>query len=631
MSHVAKDFGSKQVLIDASFEIQAREKVALVGRNGSGKSTITKLIIGEYEPDKGAVHTARGMSIGYLRQIASEDEGVTVREAAERACGHLFEIKDRIKEIESLPNHTTMSEISEEYALLQSHFIEAGGYTIERDVNVVLSRLGFAEHEHEKMVSSLSGGQQTRLAMAKLLLAEPELLILDEPTNHLDLQATEWLEQWVRGYGGAVLLVSHDREFLQNTCDRVLHLEDGIIKSYKGNFGQYEKLRREEAERLAVVAKRQEERAKKLDEFVRRFMNSERTAQARGRKKHLETLKSKMAPTPTKQKRIGASFGLLQRSGDLVLQTRNLGMQFNGQTLFSGLDWAVQRTEKWAIIGSNGVGKSTLAKLISQEIEPTSGEVRIGANVTLGVFHQDANNLNLSSTPLETIHNETSLDIAESRTLLGRLLFEGEEVFQPNSSLSGGERNKLSLAKLIASRPNLLILDEPTNHLDMDSRDALCDVLKSYDGTLILISHDRWLLRQVTNRVLEISPHGLRRYEGGFDDFSMATQRIKTELLQDKSLRTAPMQEDWTPHQLSKKIQETAKEVEAMEKAIAVLEAKRRQLETTIAQGSPDLDFHNLGREHSALQLQCSEAIDAWVRAVALLDQLRELQGQRNA
>ncbi|HTQ08789.1 MAG TPA: ABC-F family ATP-binding cassette domain-containing protein, partial [Fimbriimonadaceae bacterium] len=554
VSNVAKAFGVDEILTGISFLIAAREKVALVGRNGTGKTTLLKILTGRLEADTGTVNLAQGAKIGYLRQEAPVTLGRTVLEEAQASLGHQLKLKRRLEELEGrLSAQSGPSDASdlEEYALLHEHFLEAEGYSAERDIRVVLQRMGFSEEEFARPTDKLSGGEKTRLAIARMLLEEPDLLILDEPTNHLDLQATEWLEGWLRQYHGAVLLVSHDREFLENTAERVLELRDGTVKSYPGPFPKYLKLKEEEEARQAEVAKRQEQEIAKLDEYVRRFMNSQRTAQARGRLKQMNRLIENKVEAPKKEQGMKGGFGTVKRSGDIVVECEKLAVGFSPSqfsrrgapgedwgglddgegrrerelVLFQDLDWTVRIQDRWGVIGENGAGKSSLIKTVLGLIPALAGRSRLGSNLEIGYFSQDTQELDPEQSPLDFMVWECDMLPADARNLLGRFLFSGDDVYRPIRTLSGGEKNKLSLARLTHQQPNLLILDEPTNHLDMDSREALAGVLKEFRGTLILISHDRWLLSQVTDHTLDVRRAGPVQFNGSYPEYRLWQKR----------------------------------------------------------------------------------------------------------
>lgn len=639
VANVAKAFNADTVLQGVTFRMDAREKVALVGRNGAGKTTLLRIITGQYTADSGGVQLAKGAKIGYLRQEMPITEGRTVLEEAESSREAQLQMRTRLNELETrLENDPTPDEL-EEYALLHEHFMGAEGYSAERDVRTVLLRMGFTEDEFTKDTGSLSGGEKTRLALARMLLEEPDLLILDEPTNHLDLQATEWLEGWLRQYHGAVLLVSHDRAFLENTADRVLELRDKTVKGYPGPFGKYLQLRAEEDARLVEVARRQEAEIAKMDEYVRRFMNSQRTAQARGRLKLMNRLIESKVQAPKNDRQMKGGFGEAKRSGDMVLTAEKLTIGFPGETLFSNLDWTVRIGERWGVIGENGAGKSTLLRVCMGEMEPISGRARLGANVVAGYFTQDARDLDLELSPLDTMVYEMDLKPPEARDLLARFLITGDDVYRPIKTLSGGEKNKLSLAKLTHLNPNLLVLDEPTNHLDMASREALAEVLKEYQGTLVLISHDRWLLGQVTDHTLDVRRSGPIVYPGGYEDYRRKRTVTQAPAMKGKDVppgptipklldgKAKPEEPTLSPRELSKEISRMEKVVADMEQKVTDEEQALKELEDRLANLPPTADVFALSREHQAMQERLEGSMAAWEENAARLERLVAMRG----
>ena len=642
VSNVAKSFGVDQILSGVTFRLDSREKVALVGRNGTGKTTLLKILTGQMEPDSGTVHFAKGAKIGYLRQEAPVSMGHSVLEEAEEAVKQQLELRGRLNELEAkLELGSPSDEDLEEYALLHEHFLEAEGYSAERDIKVVLQRMGFTEDEFDKPTSKLSGGEKTRLAIARLLLEEPDLLILDEPTNHLDLQATEWLEGWLKGYHGAVLLVSHDRAFLDNTAERVLLMKDCTVKSYPGPFPKYLQLRVEEDERQAEVARRQEIELAKMDEYVRRFMNSQRTAQARGRLKLMNRLLETKVEAPKNEKGMKGGFGDAKRSGDVVVAAEKLAIGFVSEegektTLFSGMEWTARYGDRWGVIGENGAGKSTLIKVLLGELDPLVGKIKLGSNVIAGYFSQDTSDLDPDMSPLDVMVWEMDMKPPDARNLLARFLLVGDDVYRPVKTLSGGEKNKLSLARLTQLQPNLLILDEPTNHLDMDSREALAEVLKDYKGTLILVSHDRWLLTQVTQQTLDVRKAGPIVFHGSYTEYRNRSTKQATKA--QKPISPAPVipkllgqekpeEPQLTPRELSKEIGRITKLVAEVETQIADDEQALKDLEEQLANLSPTADVFSLTREHQRLQEELEGSMSAWQEHSERLEKLIAMQG----
>jgi ATP-binding cassette subfamily F protein 3 len=629
---VAKWFGAEPILRDVNFRLEAREKVALVGRNGAGKTTLLRMLTGQYEPDAGSIQFSRGVRYGYLRQESAVEPGLTVLEAAQTAVQDRLALQARLSQLEALMESGAASaEDLEEYALVHEHFLEAEGYSVESDVRVVLQRMGFTPDEFEKPTEKLSGGERTRLAFSRLLLEEPDLLILDEPTNHLDLQATEWLENWIRGYHGAVLLVSHDRRFLENTAQRVLELRDLTVRSYPGPFDKYLRLRAEEDANQAETARRQKDQMAKLDEYVRRFMNSQRTAQARGRLKMLERLQDSAVEAPRQDRQMQGGFGAAKRSGDIVLETQKLRVGFQSEqegevTLISSLDWTVRLGERWGVVGENGAGKSSLLRTILGRAPALGGSARIGASVEVGYFTQDAEDLPMEDSPLDYFAFDVGLKPGEARNLLGRFLIEGDDVFRPIRTLSGGEKNKLALARLTHESPNLLVLDEPTNHLDMASREALADVLKAYKGTLVLISHDRYLLEIVTDRILDLRRTGPRTYPSGFAEYQASLSKPMVEAPMTVSQAPVAASNGLSPREVSKEIERLLKVVGELEQKIAQEESAKTEVEAKLSSIQPGDDVVALSAEHSRRERVIDDLLLEWEQKNEKLETYRRQQ-----
>ena len=615
VSNVKKAFGPDQILKGVTFRLDPRERVALVGRNGAGKTTLLKILTGQYGPDSGNVTLSRGAKVGYLKQEQPVTMGRTVLEEAQSGTEERHVLQIRMRELEEIihGDKATADDL-EEYALVHEHFLDSEGYSVERDVRTVLLRMGFEENEFDKQTSALSGGERTRLAIARLLLEEPDLLILDEPTNHLDLQATEWLEGWIRAYHGTILLVSHDRIFLEATAERVLDMNDGTVRAWPGPFAKFLALKEEDQERLAEVAKRQEQDIAKLDEFVRRFMNSQRTAQARGRLKLMDRLITEKVQVAKNDKQMAGGFGKTQRSGDIVLETKKLTVGFGSNVLIKELDWTVRFGDRWGVIGENGSGKSSLIQTCMNLIESLNGQHRLGSGVVAGYFTQDASDLDPEMSPIETLTMEDGMGVPEARTLLGRFLITGDDVYRPVKTLSGGEKNKLSLARLTNLNPNLLVLDEPTNHLDMASREALAGIMNEFPGTLILISHDRYLLGQVTTNTIDIKKSGAVQYPGSYPEYRASLNAKKTSAPAAKvaAIVAAPVVPTMSPRDISKAIERLKKEIDAAEHGVSMRESELVQLENRLANIGPKDDVAMLSKKHHEAKKDVATAMVLW-------------------
>lgn len=625
---VNKLYGVETILENVSLQIGAREKVALVGRNGAGKTTLLRIITGEIQPDGGSLTLAPGATIGYLSQNADLPEHLTVRQAAEQAAGARLEIQRRLEELSVLIEEHSTPELLDELHDLHERASAMEAFHAEQNVVSTLARLGFEEIEFDRPVTALSGGERTRLQIARLLLNEPDLLILDEPTNHLDIAAVEWLEAWVQRYPGAVIIVSHDRLFLERTAERVIEVRQHGAFTYPGPFSHFLRLREEEEARLRDLAAKQQAEIDKLDEFVRRFINSQRTAQARGRRKLMERLIDQRVDVPQHERDMNLDFGKVKRSGEIVFEAKKLTAGYPDLTLIRDLDLVVRWGEKWGIVGENGAGKSTLVKTLIGELDPLSGSTRLGSNVNMGWFSQDAVQIDGDTTPLEFLVWECGLDVEPARTVLGRFLFEGDDVMKPVRALSGGERNKLQLAALVTLQPNLLVLDEPTNHLDFASREALVSVLRDYPGTLLLVSHDRWLLEKVTDHLLFLGKSGHREFPGGFADFGHLLRNAPSDPVATKKVGVATVAPTPTlsPREISKRIGIVERDLIQAEEHVFALEADVARIEADLAQPEGK-DFAVLCEQHLERKAELEAALAAWTEKGEELDALRQMQG----
>ncbi|MEI6513960.1 MAG: ABC-F family ATP-binding cassette domain-containing protein, partial [bacterium] len=546
VNNLEKSFGADTILDGVSLRLGWGQKMGLIGRNGSGKTTLLRILTGQMEADKGRATYARGVSFGYLMQEEAVDPNKTVIEEAQEAFQHVLEMEGRLRELEqALPNMTHGPELDtamDEYALLHERFDAMNGYSALRDVRKVLMRLGFKENELDKPNSVLSGGERTRLALARLLLLSPDVLFLDEPTNHLDMAATEWLEEFLSSFGGALLLVAHDRYFLDKVVTSIAELEKSQIKVYPGNFSTYWNLKQEQAEHQLEMYERQQEEIARLEEYVRRTMGNQKTGQAKSRLKAIDRIKQEGVDRPREEAPPELKLTKTARSGNDVVLLKDLTKRYGERTLFEKLNLMVRYRDRLGVIGPNGSGKSTLIEILLGREEPTSGIARLGASITMGYFAQDTVDLDPDMTVLDHIYQPFDIKPAEARNFLARFLFTGDDVFRPVALLSGGEKNKLALAQLIMLKPNLLILDEPTNHLDIASREALAKMLREYDGTLILVSHDRYLLDQVTTHTLEFIDGRAELFDGSYAALHLVKEeRARKQLaLEKKKAKGSP-------------------------------------------------------------------------------------------
>ena len=514
--------GDLKVLSGATLSVEAGEKIGLVGRNGAGKTTLLDLLAGHSEPDSGSVEHPGGAKVGMTAQkLYLGERGFLSLE--EEMISSFEPLMAREKELEELG--TRLSEdpsnaLIERYGRLQSEFERNGGYEYRARVASTITSLGFAPEDWKRPAGSFSGGEQSRIALARLLMEEPDLILLDEPTNHLDLRAIEWLENFVKGAKSAALVVSHDRYFLDAVAGSILELEDGRLTRYPGNYSKYVTEKRSREEQLARKAKANAERRAQLERFVEKNRaKASKASQAKSKQKLLDRMEKIEDPRRSSKNVRLYLGGETARAGRVVLEMEDVRYAHDDADgpLLEGLDLVIEREERVALLGPNGTGKSTIMRLATGELSPQRGTVRSGNNVTLAYQDQQLARLDDSKTVLREAMDATGFDSPEAHDLLGAFLFSGEDVLKKVRSLSGGERNRLSLAEIVVSGANLLLLDEPTNNLDIPAREALEDALLEYRGTMLFISHDRYFLRKLATRVVDLEGRKLRNYLGGYD------------------------------------------------------------------------------------------------------------------
>ncbi len=520
---ISKAFGENVIVTEGSFHIEDHEKAALVGPNGAGKTTIFKMIVGELPSDRGEVILTKGKTLGYLAQHQDMVSGSTIYEEVKLAKADIIAMERQIREIEHELKHLTGDALSarlETYNRLTASFERANGYAYESEITGVLKGLGFDEKDFSKPVDTLSGGQKTRVSLGKLLLTRPDILLLDEPTNHLDLNSIAWLETYLLNYSGAVLIVSHDRYFLDRVVTKVLEIEMGRLTSYLGNYSDYaEKKRRLMDARLKEYLNQQQEikHHEAVIEKLRSFNREKSIKRAESREKMLEKITPLEKPAEMNTE-IHLTLEPSRVSGNDVLSVEHLSKSFPGQVLFSDVNFEIKRGEHIAVIGDNGTGKTTLLKILNQVIPADTGTFSLGTNVEIGYYDQEHHVLHMDKTIFDEISDDyPDLTNTKIRNMLAAFLFTGDDVFKRIGDLSGGERGRVSLAKLMLSRANFLILDEPTNHLDISSKEILEKALNEYTGTLLYVSHDRYFINQTATRILDLVNRTFVNYIGNYD------------------------------------------------------------------------------------------------------------------
>ncbi|MBS6509031.1 MAG: ABC-F family ATP-binding cassette domain-containing protein [Paraclostridium bifermentans] len=526
-NNLNKSFGIDTILENISFTVNEGDKVGIIGVNGTGKTTLFKVLSGIYGYDSGDIYLGKGVEIGYLEQNTNFQSEKTIYEEVLEVFSDLMDMEKYIRDLEikiaeegSNPDSKILDKLMNEYSQKLELFSESNGYGYKSEVKGILKGLGFSDSDMETPINILSGGEKTRVLLSKLLLKNPSLLLLDEPTNHLDSDAIEWLEVFLKQYKGTVIIISHDRYFLDQVVNRVFEIHNKRLKTYNGNYSRFIELSNVEKELEVKRYEDQQKEIKKQEESIDRL-------KAYGREKHLKRARSKekmldkvdvLDKPDVFRKKASIQFSPSVSSGNDVLQVEDLSMGYGERILFKDINFNIYRGEKVALIGANGIGKSTLFKIIMNEIVPLTGTTKLGANVHVDYFHQEQKTLNLDNTIIDEIWNDhPNLNQTTLRNMLGSFLFEDEEVFKKISTLSGGERARVAILKLILSNSNFLLLDEPTNHLDIDSKEVLEEALLNYTGTLFTISHDRYFLNTVVDKILVLDSEGITEYLGNYD------------------------------------------------------------------------------------------------------------------
>ncbi|HWO95409.1 MAG TPA: ABC-F family ATP-binding cassette domain-containing protein [Bacillus sp. (in: firmicutes)] len=639
LNNIAKYFGAEPILTNIKMEVQSKDRIGLVGRNGAGKSTLLKIIAGLHSYDEGEIIKPKGVTIDYMGQstiLESElsiwDEMMTVFQPLKHLEQQLRDLEQQMGDPHLLNNQTQYEKLLHEYDQLQIQFKDQGGYQYEADTRSILHGFRFSDYDYNTSISSLSGGQKTRLALAKLLLTKPDLLILDEPTNHLDIETLSWLEQFLQNYSGAILIVSHDRYFLDKVVTQIYEVSRTTVTKYMGNYSNYLTQKAEQYERDLKQYEKQQDEISKLNDFIQRnIARASTTKRAQSRRKQLDRIELLSKPSGD-EKSASFFFDIERQSGNDVLKLEDVAVAYTSEAppVIRGINLQIKRGESIALVGPNGVGKSTLLKAVTDQLPLRTGKIHFGSNVAVGYYDQEQANLISNKTVLQELWDDYPTKTEkEIRTTLGNFLFSGEDVLKTVSTLSGGEKARLALAKLMLQKANFLILDEPTNHLDLDSKQVLENALIDYPGTLLFVSHDRYFINRITTKVIELSAEQAEEYLGDYDYYVQKKEEIlELQLLEAQEMQAGnkhkkdngPEKNSYTQDKEAKKLARQRK------RRIEEIETQIQELEASIAKSEERLCDPNIYQNHEEVQKINNEK-DSYEQILGqLMEEWEELQ-----
>ena len=623
-SNIDKTFVDNHVIKNASFHIEDYEKAAIVGINGAGKSTLLKMITGSLTADSGLVTFAKGKNWGYLAQHQAVDSENTIFDELLTVKQEVLELEASMRQTEADMKNTSGDELEsllKKYAALTHRFEDINGYAYKSEITGILKGLGFDEEDFTKKVATLSGGQKTRVALGKLLLQKPDLIMLDEPTNHLDLNSIAWLETYLLNYKGAVIIVSHDRYFLDKIATKIIEIDNGVVSSFHGNYSDYavqkEHLRTEQMNAY-LNQQREIKHQEEVIDKLRQFNREKSIKRAESREKMLNKIERLEKPVEVKAD-MKLTLTPHKTSGNDVMQIQGLSKSFDNQQLFENVSFEIKRGEHVAIIGDNGTGKTTLLKIINEVIAPDSGTIRLGANVEIGYYDQEHHVLHMEKTLFEEISDDYPyLTNTEIRNTLAAFLFTGEDVLKKISSLSGGERGRVSLAKLMLSEANFLILDEPTNHLDITSKEILETALNAYEGTVLYVSHDRYFINKTASRILELTHQEFVNYIGNYD-YYLEKKDLLTPVSDAPAAQTAEpsaQKLDWKQQKESQALaRKKENDLKKCEARIEALESKGNALDEEMAKPENATNvsrLQELAKEKEKVEAELEELYAKW-------------------
>ena len=625
--NIEKSFDGVTILQDASFHIEEREKAALVGINGAGKSTLFRIIVGELSPENGQVILAKGKTLGYLAQHQEMENELTIYDCLLQVKQHILDMEIRMREMEAEMKHITgeaLTKLMDSYSRLTHEFEMENGYAYKSELTGVLKGLGFQEEDFQKQVSTLSGGQKTRVALGRLLLSKPDIILLDEPTNHLDMDSIAWLETYLLNYPGAVFIVSHDRYFLDKVATKIVEIDNGKVSVFAGNYSAYSEKKSLLRKAAYQAYLNQQQEIKHQEEVIAKlksFNREKSIRRAESREKMLDKMEVLEKPVE-----IDSSMKITLKpritSGNDVLTVEGLGKSFPPLTLFEDLNFSVKRGERVAIIGNNGTGKTTILKILNEIVPPDTGCFHLGSKVHIGYYDQEHHVLHNEKTIFEEISDDfPKLTNTEIRNLLAAFLFTGDDVFKPIQALSGGEKGRVSLAKLMLSEANFLILDEPTNHLDITSKEILEEALSNYEGTVLYVSHDRYFINKTATRILDLTNQKLVNYIGNYDYYLEKKEEL-TQIyapdIQEEAVetKTSAVKLDWKQQKEEQaRLRKKENDLKKTEAMIEELETRDSEIDEEMAK--PEVATNvaecvRLSKEKAEIAQKLEELYEKW-------------------
>lgn len=613
VENLKKNFGEKEIFSSVSFRLEDGEKAGLLGANGEGKTTLMRCILGLEDYDGGFIRKNPFEKIGYSSQIA--DVGGTLWEQLTASCAEIFSVKEKITDTEKMISQEKDKERLEtllaDYAALEERYEHLGGYDYERKIKSTAFGLGFCEDDFSRPAKDFSGGQKTRMLLASALLGEPDFLFLDEPTNHLDIAMTEWLEEYLAAFRGGILLISHDRYFLDRIVGKVLHLENKKLKAYKGNYSKWQKQKELNDTALELAYEKQQEHIKATEEYIRRYKAGIKSKQARGRQSQLDRID--LIDAPHKRSSFRLKLAAPTESADKVLVMKGLAVGYNSSKIIEDIDLILQKGEKIALLGDNGKGKSTLLKTVMDMLPAVKGEYILGRRVKAGYFSQGHDGLFGSDTLLSHLTDHYDLSNERARTLLGGMLFKADDVFKTLDDLSGGERARIALLKLLLDGANFLVLDEPTNHLDINAREVVEDALDMWPGSMLFVSHDRYFVSRLATRIWEIDNGRITDYGGDYEWYK--SRKLEAQKDESPAAKTKDGKKSQNAGKKEKKPQNIEQKISDIEDALRGEEALLRHLETRMSDPQMHTDMaasQEIAKEHAEQQKKVDELLQRW-------------------